>query len=152
LDGSGKWEPLLDSTRAIFQTPSISRDGRWIAYTSNETNRNEVYVQRFPELGRKVQVSPGGGIDPVWSPDGTRLYYRSGTTMMVVSMHDGRPGGSAQPLFEWVYYRANPGPRTYDIGGGTSLLAIKPDVAGRNPQIHVVLNWFDELKRLVPTN
>jgi serine/threonine-protein kinase len=152
LGRSGAWEPLLDSPGVSFQTPGVSRDGRWIAYTSNETKRNEVYVQRFPALGQKVQVSQGGGIDPVWSPDGTRLYYRSGTTMMVVSMHDGRPGGSAQPLFEWVYYRANPGPRTYDIGGGTSLLAIKPDMAGRNPQIHVVLNWFDELKRLVPTN
>ena len=80
-----------------------------------------MYVQRFPELGRKVQVSQGGGIDPVWSPDGTRLY------------------------------RASPGLRTYDIGKGTPLLAIKPDEAGRNPEIHVVLNWTEELKRLVPT-
>jgi hypothetical protein len=72
--------------------------------------------------------------------------------MMVVSMEEGRPRGSAEQLFEWVYYRASPGPRTYDIGEGTPLLVIKPDEAGRNPEIHVVLNWFEELKRLVPTN
>jgi len=152
LDGSGTWEPLSLGSGASFQTPSVSRDGRWIAYTSNETERNEVYVQRFPELGRKVQVSPGGGIDPAWSADGTRLYYRSETTMMVVSMEDGRPRGAAEPLFEWAYYRPTPGPRTYDIVEVTSLLAIKPDTAGRDPEIHVVLNWFEELKRLVPTN
>jgi serine/threonine-protein kinase len=150
LDGSGKWEPLLDSGRAVFQTPSVSRDGRWIAYTSTETQQNEVYVQRFPELGKKIKVSQGGGIDPVWSLDGSRLYYRSGTMVMVVSIKDGRPSGSAEPLFEWIYYRANPGPRTYDIGQGTALLAIKPDAAGRDPEVHVVLNWFEELKRLVP--
>jgi serine/threonine-protein kinase len=152
MDGSGKWGPLLDSTGAVFQTPSVSRDGRWIAYTSNETQQSEVYVQRFPELGQKIKVSQGGGIDPVWSPDGTHLYYRSETAMMVVSMEEGRPRGSAEQLFEWVYYRASPGPRTYDIGEGTPLLVIKPDEAGRNPEIHVVLNWFEELKRLVPTN
>ena len=151
MEGSGKWEPLLDSRGAVFQTPNVSRDGRWIAYTSNETQQNEVYVQRFPELGQKIKVSQGGGIDPLWSPDGTRLYYRSGTTMMVVSMENGRPRGSPERLFEWVYYRASPGPRTYDIGKGTPLLAIKPDEGGRNPEIHVVLNWTEELKRLVPT-
>jgi serine/threonine-protein kinase len=155
LDGSGKWEPLLNSAGAAFQTPSISRDGRWIAYTSNETKRNEVYVQRFPELGQRVQVSPSGGIDPLWSHDGMRLYYRSGTEgteMMVVPMEGGRPRGSAEHLFEWAYYRPSPGPRTYDIGERTPLLVIKPDEAGRDPEIHVVLNWFEELKRLVPTN
>jgi serine/threonine-protein kinase len=151
MDGSGKWEPLLDSRGAVFQTPSVSRDGRWIAYASDETQQSEVYVQRFPELGRKIKVSQGGGIDPVWSPDATRLYYRSQTTMMVVSMEEGRPRGSAERLFEWVYYRASPGPRTYDIAKGTPLLAIKPDEAGRNPEIHVVLNWTEELKRLLPT-
>ena len=70
--------------------------------------------------------------------------------MIVVSMEEGRPRGSAERLFEWVYYRASPGPRTYDIGKGTPLLAIKPDAMGRDPEIHVVLNWFEELKRLVP--
>jgi len=146
------WEPLSLGSAAVFQTPSVSRDGRWIAYTSNETGGNEVYVQRFPELGRKERVSPGGGIDPVWSADGKRLYYRSETTMMVVSMEGGRPRGSAESLFEWAYYRPSPGPRSYDVADGTPLLVIKPDAAGDDPKIHVVLNWFDELKRLLPTD
>jgi hypothetical protein len=71
--------------------------------------------------------------------------------MMVVPMEGGRPRGSAEHLFEWAYYRPSPGPRTYDIGERTPLLVIKPDEAGRDPEIHVVLNWHEELKRLVPT-
>src|SRR5262249_21977072 len=68
--------------RPIVQTPfnerapRISRDGRWIAYTSDESGRDEVYVQSYPRPGAKFQVSIDGGGEPVWSPSGHELFYR----------------------------------------------------------------------------
>ena len=74
-DGSG-WtsRPLLASP-ASETSASVSPDGRWMAYASDETGRDEVYLQRFPELGAKVQVSTSGGYSPVWSRDGRELFY-----------------------------------------------------------------------------
>ena len=56
MEGEPDWEPLLD-TDAVEDWPTISRDGRWIAYTSTETGQSEVYVQRFPGLGGKTLAS-----------------------------------------------------------------------------------------------
>jgi Tol biopolymer transport system component/predicted Ser/Thr protein kinase len=74
-DGGG-WtsRPLLASPAAETGA-SVSPDGRWVAYASDETGRDEVYLQRFPELGGKVQVSTSGGYSPVWSRDGRELFY-----------------------------------------------------------------------------
>jgi eukaryotic-like serine/threonine-protein kinase len=74
--GSGGWtsRPLL-ATPAEEECASVSPDGRWVAYTSDETGRSEVYVQRFPGLGTKAQVSTDGGYSPVWSRDGRELFY-----------------------------------------------------------------------------
>jgi serine/threonine-protein kinase len=58
--------------------PAISRDGRWIAYSSNEEGENEVYVQPFPPTGARYKISAAGGVSPVWAPDGRRLYYVTG--------------------------------------------------------------------------
>ena len=59
-------------------SPAISPDGRWIAYVSNESGNEEIYVRPFPNTqDRRVQVSSGGGVAPVWSPDGDQLYYVS---------------------------------------------------------------------------
>ena len=67
-------EPLIQ-TAADEWSPSISPDGRWVAYSSDETGRNEVYVQRFPDLGDRRQISVGGGHRPQWSADGSELTY-----------------------------------------------------------------------------
>ena len=74
LGGGGSWEALLDSPAAEM-APAISPGGGWIAYTSDETRRHEVYLQRFPELGDKQPVSIGGGLQPAWSPRGDELFY-----------------------------------------------------------------------------
>ena len=85
---------MLDEDRAVApllaspfneSNPAVP-DGAWIAYRSDESGRNEVYVDRFPDLGdRRVQVSTGGGTSPLWSPDGTELYYcRAGPAMIAV--------------------------------------------------------------------
>jgi serine/threonine-protein kinase len=154
------WEPLLNS-KAMEQTPAISPDGEWIAYASNETGRDEVYIQRFPELGQKRQISTEGGLDPLWAPDGTRLYYlRSPQTAMMAVSIDTRPPvrvGKPEVLFERAYYRTRPGHRTHDLDpSGTRFLMVKPDesadATGGGSRIQIVLNWHEELKRLVPVD
>lgn len=66
-------------TAADEHSPAVSPDGRWIAYTSNESAREEVYVRSFPSPGEKWQVSIDGRTEPKWSPDGRELFYRSAT-------------------------------------------------------------------------
>ena len=67
IDGDGEWQPLLHSDALEFQ-PAVSPDGAWLAYVSNETGQPEVYVQSFPGLGNKRQITSGGGEQPLWSP------------------------------------------------------------------------------------
>ena len=74
MDGERSWTPLLATASGDFD-PVISPDGQWIAYASGETGRVEVYVQRFPELGLRQQISTDGGMRPAWSPDGRALFY-----------------------------------------------------------------------------
>ncbi len=116
-----------------------------------------MYVSPYPEPNVKFLVSgQEGGGSPVWSPDGTELFYQSGAKMMVVSVetdptfNTGRP----QELFEGSYRisTTNPGfSQYYDIStDGQQFLMIKQEQQG-GAQINVVLNWFEELKRLVPT-
>jgi Tol biopolymer transport system component len=73
-------------TRFAEGAPRFSPDGRWIAYTSNESGRNEIYVQAYPGPGAKIQVSTDGGTDAAWKRNGGELYYREGNKMMMVSV------------------------------------------------------------------
>jgi serine/threonine-protein kinase len=74
-DGSGPARPFL-STPVDEDAPSVSPDGRWIAYVANAAGGNDVYVERFPDGGGRHKVSSQGGRSPGWSPDGSRLYFR----------------------------------------------------------------------------
>ena len=132
---------------------SLSPDGRWLAYTSNETGQYEVYVRPFPSLDGKWQISTEGGSEPLWAPDGRELFYRSGPAMMTVSVPDAAEFVPGKPslLFEGTY-SLDPFGRdshNYDVAPDGSFVMIS-DTAPR--QIYVVLNWFEELERLVPTD
>ena len=87
--------------RPFLETPfdessgRISPDGRWIAYRSNESGRDEIYLQPFPNGGGKVSISNGGGVQPVWARDGRALYFRSDTDLMVA-----RLGAAPAPAFQ----------------------------------------------------
>ncbi|HEX6643398.1 MAG TPA: protein kinase [Gemmatimonadales bacterium] len=76
--GRGPIEPLLAS-RFEESHPALSRDDHWLAYVSNQSGRNEVYVRALEQGGIAIQVSIDGGMEPVWGPDGRELFYRSGT-------------------------------------------------------------------------
>ncbi len=98
LQESGRWwlraVPVRDSalkpitllSADIPRHARISRDGRWLAYISEETGRHEVYVQPFPGPGGRYQVSSGGGVEPVWSPTSSELFYRGGPALISATL------------------------------------------------------------------
>jgi eukaryotic-like serine/threonine-protein kinase len=151
-------KPLLH-TMYRERNPSLSPDGRWLAYESNESGRDEIYVRPFPAVdGGRWQVSTGGGIQPVWARNNRELFYRSGDALMAVPIEasSGFAAGNPTTLFKGEYL-VGPGGRTYDVSpDGRRFLMIKPAPfapaqTGPPPRIIVVENWDQELKRLVPT-
>ena len=131
----------------------ISPDGRWLAYISDESGQSEIYVQPFPEAGQKWLISTGGGIEPMWSPDGRELFYRTADQMMAVAIET-EPrfsAGTPRRLYKGTYI--------LDSGVGHPRYGVSPDgqhfLMGKaseeeQSQIRVVLNWFEELKERVP--
>ena len=107
MEGERSWRPLRNSA-ASDTNPALSPHGAWIAYGSNETGQPEVYVERYPDLGGRQQVSTGGGRHVVWSPDGSELFYSdlSDSRMMVVPI-DTEPTltlGTPTVAFEGTYF------------------------------------------------
>jgi Tol biopolymer transport system component len=138
-------------------TGMLSPNDRWLAYVSNESGRNEVYVQDFPAMTGKRQVSTEGGTEPMWSPDGGELFYRSGDKMMAVAIAIGADFAPAEPalLFERAYQNAEgtagAPSSNYDVASNGQHFVMLQEVEEVAPtQITVVLNWAEELKRLVP--
>jgi len=151
VDAGGELEPLLQ-TSAVDWGLTFSPDGRFIAYTSDASGRYEVYVQPYPPTGSKFQVSIDGGEEPQWSPRGDELYYRNGNEWMHASittepeLEIGRP----QLLFRGNYLNV-PGP-SYDVSpDGERFLLLEPPHQEPPTELHLIVNWFDELERLVPT-
>jgi Tol biopolymer transport system component len=147
--GPDLWVVPLQGERKpqiFLQTPSNERDprfsppdGRWLAYVSNESGRNEVYVRPYPGPGGQWLISTEGGAEPVWARNGRELFYRNVDKMMVVDIQT-QPAfkaGIPRMLFELPGYQ---GTRQYDVAPEETTLT----------QINVVLNWFEELNRRVP--
>jgi eukaryotic-like serine/threonine-protein kinase len=154
MESGHKWRPLLHS-EAYEASPTLSPDGGWMAYVSEQSGRPEVYVERFPGLGDRKQISTDGGSEPVWSPDGRELFYRNGPSMTVVPI-ERKPTlsiGAPKVLFEEAYFAAGDGSRRYDItpDGKRFLMIKEPGSEDAPKNLTVVLNWQEELKRLVPT-
>ena len=160
MDGERKPELLISSPH-FNCCAQFSPDGQWLAYVSDETGRNHVYVRPYPETSGKWLVSgEEGGGEPLWSPDGTELFYRSGPQMermMAVSVHTEATFSAETPrvLLEGSYQLSATFPGNlpyYDISPhGQRFLMIKIEQQV-GAQINVVLNWFEELKRLVSVN
>jgi serine/threonine-protein kinase len=130
-------------------SPQFSPDGRWVAYQSNESGRDEVYVVPYPGPGSQSQVSTDGGTVPRWAPSGRELFYRTGDKMMAVEVQTSPTfrAGTPTTLFEGHY-----DPFAYDVApDGKRFLMLKA-VAGqaRADHLHVVVNWFEQLRRRAP--
>lgn len=136
----------------------FSPDGRWVAYSSSESGRPEIYVQAFPGPGPKMQISNGGGIDPVWRRAGGELYYRAAGAMMAVTYTSGAEFRPSAPKLLWkgAYSAGNgascgmPGVSSsnYDVtSDGQRFLMVKEQSGSIDgTQVVVVLNWSDRLK------
>ena len=123
--------------------------GRLMAFTSNETGRNEVYISPYPWTGEKTLVSTAGGVMPRWSRDGRELFFVGGDRRLTAVTVRAAPAlelGSPRSLF------ALPGRRVwkdYDVApDGSRFLAIVTDVRGDQQPMTVVLNWTAEAGRL----
>jgi eukaryotic-like serine/threonine-protein kinase len=147
------------ATPAREYMASFSPDGRWLAYTSNASGRDEVYVRPFPRTeGVARLASIGGGSGPVWAPNGSTLYYRgaSGEIMAVpVTLKPTFTSGRPRPLFRFAgVYRMSGTATAYDIhpDGKRFIMVSESEKATTQPrqQVNVVVNWFEELKRLAP--
>ncbi|MCZ6538246.1 MAG: hypothetical protein O6922_00265, partial [Chloroflexi bacterium] len=131
--------------------PAFSPDGRWLAYSSDESGRFEVFVQSYPDpTEARQQVSIDGGTEPLWARDGNELFYRNGESMMTASFDtvSGSPGASSV-LFEGRYL-SDQYVRGYDLAADGRFIMVRTPNESLPRQVNVVLNWFEELKRLVP--
>ena len=117
--------------------------------------RDEVYVRPYPGPGPPTTVSTQGGVEPMWSPDGRKLYYRSADQMMVVEVVTQPAFSVSRPtvLFEGRFDRGVTGNLSYDISPeGDRFLMIQPLGDRTADRLRVVLNWFDEVSELAPVD
>jgi serine/threonine-protein kinase len=161
MEGDHKYKPLLSGKYKECQ-PQTSPDGRWLAYTSDESGKDEIYVRAFPEVDKgRWPVSTGGGANPLWSPDSRELFYRNGDAVMAVSIKTEPSFTLETPkvLFTGTYVSHSDLGTAWDISpDGKRFLMIKPPAstaaaptaAGPRPKINIVLNWLEELKQRVP--
>jgi serine/threonine-protein kinase len=159
------------TVRKLWQTaesemwPEFSTDGRWLAYGSNLSGRDEIYVRSYPDLGPAEPVSINGGSSPAWHPNGRELFFLSPADqsgkrrMMVVDFAPGLPPriGHPHPLFEFddrdVKFDCSP-VRCYDVApDGQRFYAVQWQTPPPPPvvtHINLIQNWFEELKAKVP--
>ena len=151
IEDESEARPLLDS-RFDEQMARIAPDGRYFAYVSNESGREEVYLQRFPDLGDKRQISNAGGTQPIWSRDGRRILYRSDTHVMAVEVSSAPPldVSAPEPLVEDTFMNEAGAHTFYDVMPDGKLIMLEADGARQGTHVNVVVNWFQELEARVP--
>ena len=149
--------PVVASTEYVEFDPALSPNGRWLAYVSNRTGTNEIWVQAYPD-GVPVRVSRNGGFEPQWSRDGRELFYWQGNTMMAIAVETDAAFSFGAPvqLFSGRYFQfAGGAARTYDVAQDGRFLLILPgdeETAATPASIVVVQNFNAELAERVPRN
>ncbi len=132
----------------------ISPDGRWLAYSSNESGRTEVYVRGFAGQGGRTSISTQGGAEPRWARDGRTLYFRQGDQMMAVPVQGAATftAGAPRVLFEGAFARLGWTQANYDVApDGKGFLMIRGSSLGLPTSLDVAANWFEELRVVVPS-
>jgi Tol biopolymer transport system component len=147
LDG-GKLIPLriAQTGSSTAASPMVSPNGKWVAYYSAPTGRQEVYVQSFPNGEGRVQISAAGGMDPHWSPDGRRLFYRGGGALRaaVLDVSGAMPRVTrTDSLFADAV--GTSGLRDYDVHPDGHHVVMTKE-AGGGPKIVVITNWLSEVR------
>jgi Tol biopolymer transport system component len=167
MEGDHTKTPLLQTEYSEAQ-PKISPDGRWLAYSSNETTgvslKTEVYVRPFPEVNKgKWQISTGGGNSPLWSPDGRELFYLSEDKSVMAVAVETRPSlsfGTPKILFKNTNlgltvtsghpWDIHPDGKRFLMMKRHAPTGAETAAAAARPRINIVLNWLEELKQRVP--
>jgi hypothetical protein len=144
------------NTRFLERLARLSPDGRWLAYVSDESGRDEVYVRPFAGPGETNPVSTEGGTEPVWSYEARQLFYVGANSLMAVEIGPGtefRPR-KTQRLFDLGDGQYETGgwiAANYDVRRDGRFLMVKRVARQRPPTgLKVVVNWFEELKATVP--
>ncbi|MSO83528.1 MAG: hypothetical protein EXQ53_09585 [Acidobacteria bacterium] len=156
IDGERRHVPLIQA-RFNERNGEIPPNGRWIAYQSIESGKLEVYVRPFPDVeSGRWQISTAGGVTPAWAPNGRELFYvaEDGRLMAVeVRTQNGFAAGVPRVILDGGFYQGTQ-TRSYDVSrDGTRFLLIEsPDIGSQadTAAMTVVLNWAEELKRLLP--
>jgi serine/threonine-protein kinase len=145
--------------RPLLRTPddenngAVSPDGHWLAYVSNHSSRQEIYMQPFPGPGARLQISTEGGTEPVWARNGKELFYMNGDKLMVVEVktQPAIEAGKPHMLFEDARFVIISSTPNYDVSpDGRRFLMVQTEEPQSRPEVNVILNWFDELKRKAP--
>ena len=158
------------ATDAREHSPALSPDGQWLAYVSNESGEEQVYVAQFPSGAGRRRVTTNPGNQPLWRQDGRALFFRESvgdslleaTNLRVVAIGPGEtldlgPPESLFTVFDPAASRrsitfVNLGAAYQASPDGTRFLMVYTSRREPLSEIVVVQNWFEELKRLVPTN
>jgi serine/threonine-protein kinase len=147
LDRDRAARPFIDSP-SDESAPRFSPDGRSLAYVSNETGRNEVYVRSLTDPARMRPVSTDGGAEPVWARDGSELFYRAGTKMMAVTIAAGAEMRVAKPhtLFDGEFDKGTIDAANYDVTADHRFVMVQAaERTTAQPTLHVLLHWFDTI-------
>jgi serine/threonine-protein kinase len=150
VDSPAAGRPWVGVTPFSERAPALSPDGRWLAYASDESGRDEIYVRAFPSPAGRWQVSAAGGLDPRWAPDGRGLYYRTADSLISVAV-------ATEPTFA-IGQRSTVLVRRYFADINHAHWDVSPDgreflfvrTSGEVITPVLALNWFEELRRRVP--
>jgi serine/threonine-protein kinase len=169
FDSKPQVTPLI-RTPYSERNAEISPNGHWLAYESDESGREEIWVRPFPDVNAgRWQVSTGGGRQPLWARNGRELFFRGSDGSVIAVQVENVDRGARGAGFSWgppsvvlqgrtyFFYNAGLLGRSYDVSSdGQRFLMIEAgsgvDAASERPSIVVVQNWTEELKRLAPRN
>ncbi|HEX2837777.1 MAG TPA: protein kinase [Phycisphaerales bacterium] len=145
IEPGGTARPLV-KTRYREGQGAFSTDGRWVAYQSDISGRDEIYVIQSSGDGQPVQVSSGGGRAPKWGPLGTSLYYRVGRSIVRIQMTDGRTRGEPERVFTGpILDRGS----TYSIlPDETKVLAVEIGVEAIRDEVRIITNFFERIREV----
>jgi dipeptidyl aminopeptidase/acylaminoacyl peptidase len=149
LDGDRKPRPLLHGAFNEGQA-RLSPNGRWLAYVSDESGREEVYVVPFPGSGGRWPISTEGGSQPVWARNGRELFYLNGNRMMAATVTSDATFSAKKPELLFEAKAPSDEVLTYDVTPEGEFLMIEPGESDMPPtRINLVLNWMQEVRQRV---